>query len=196
LNLDRLDVLIVTLCVGGSNFIWLPVMGALSDRIGRRPMLIAFAIGAAIAAYPLMSWLAHRPSFGRLLAVELMLSVLYCGYNGPMVARLAEIMPLEVRVAGFAVAYSLATAVFGGFTLAINQYAIHLTGNPAMPGVWLAVSALSALSAALVLRSAVERNGPRDGTPDISSVNGGVSNKASNGTSEGAARTAATQTPV
>jgi len=49
------------------------------------------------------------------------------------------------------VAYSLATAVFGGFTPAISTYLIHVTGNPAMPGVWLSFAANCGLIAAVVL---------------------------------------------
>jgi MFS transporter, MHS family, citrate/tricarballylate:H+ symporter len=61
LRLSSTDSLIVTLCVGLSNFIWLPVMGALSDRIGRRPILITFTILALLTAYPAMLWLTSAP---------------------------------------------------------------------------------------------------------------------------------------
>jgi hypothetical protein len=68
-----------------------------------------------------------------------------------MIPYLAEIMPLEVRTTGFALAFSLATAVFGGFTPAISTYLIHITGNPAMPAVWLSIAALCGLVATLVV---------------------------------------------
>jgi hypothetical protein len=61
LRLSSTDSLIVTLCVGLSNFIWLPVMGALSDRIGRRPILITFTILALLTAYTAMLWLTSAP---------------------------------------------------------------------------------------------------------------------------------------
>src|SRR6202158_246627 len=70
LHLSNMDSLIVTLCVGASNLFWLPVMGALSDRIGRRPLLFAFAILMLVTAYPSMLWLVREPSFTRLLTVE------------------------------------------------------------------------------------------------------------------------------
>src|SRR2546430_11418614 len=56
-----------------------------------------------------------------------------------MVVFLTEIMPMSVRTTGFALAYSLATAVFGGFTPAISTYLIHFTGNRAVPGLWLSL---------------------------------------------------------
>jgi MFS family permease len=152
LKLSSLDAFVVTLCVGGSNLVWLPVMGALSDRVGRRPLLLA-CTGLMIAtAYPAMRWLAAEPSFLRLLAVELWLSFLYASYNGAMVVFLTEIIPARVRASGFSLAYSLATALFGGFTPAICQGLIHQTGDRAMPGVWLSAAALLGLIAALTAR--------------------------------------------
>ena len=152
LHLASRDSLIVTLCVGASNLFWLPVMGALSDRVGRRPLLIVFTILMLVTAYPAMLWLVGEPSFSRLLTVELWLSFLYGSYNGAMVVFLTEIMPIDVRTSGFSLAYSLATAIFGGFTPAISTYLIHLTGNRAIPGLWLSFAAACGLVAALLAR--------------------------------------------
>ncbi len=152
LHLANLDTLIVTLCVGASNLFWLPVMGALSDSIGRRPILFVFTILMLATAYPAMLWLVREPSFTRLLTVELWLSFIFGSYNGAMVVFLAEIMPVDVRTSGFSLAYSLATAVFGGFTPAISTYLIHLTGNRAIPGLWLSLAAVCGLVAALLAR--------------------------------------------
>lgn len=164
LKLTPMTNLVVTLCVGLSNFILLPIMGALSDKVGRRPQLITCSLLALLTAYPALSWLVAAPSFERLLAVELWLSLVYAGYNGAMVVYVTEIMPPAVRTAGFSIAYSLATAVLGGFTPAISTYLIHLTGNKAMPGVWLSGAAAIGLTAAVILsvmgrRSVRERFG-------------------------------------
>ncbi|WP_095095418.1 MFS transporter [Pseudomonas sp. Irchel 3A5] len=151
LHLSDLDSLIVTVFVGISNFIWLPVMGALSDRIGRKPLLVAATVLAIATAYPALSWLVANPSFGNLLMVELWLSFLYGSYNGAMVVALTEIMPVEVRTTGFSLAYSLATATFGGFTPAACTYLIHALDNKAAPGIWLTGAAVLGLVATLVL---------------------------------------------
>jgi MFS family permease len=145
LHLTAMDGLLVTLCVGASNLFWLPIMGALSDRVGRRPLLFACTILMLVSAYPAMLWLVHDASFGRLLSVELWLSFIYGSYNGAMVVFLTEIMPADVRTSGFALAYSLATAVFGGFTPAISTYLMHATNNLAVPGLWLSAAALIGL---------------------------------------------------
>jgi len=152
LHLASMDSLIVTLCVGASNLFWLPVMGALSDRIGRRPLLLVFTILMLATAYPVMLWLVREPSFARLLAVELWLSFIFGSYNGAMVVFLTEIMPIDVRTSGFSLAYSLATAIFGGFTPAISTYLIHLTGNRAVPGLWLSLAAACGFVASLLAK--------------------------------------------
>ncbi len=156
LHLASRDSLVVTMCVGASNLLWLPIMGALSDRVGRKPLLIGCTVLALITAFPAMFWLVSAPSFGRLLSVELWLSFLFGSYNGAMVAFLTEIMPIDVRTSGFALAYSLATAIFGGFTPAISTYLIHITGDRAMPGVWLSFAAACGLLASLLAKPAGE----------------------------------------
>jgi metabolite-proton symporter len=150
LHLSSVDSLWVTLCVAASNLLWLPVMGALSDRVGRKPLLLACTLALLLSAYPVMLWLTAAPSFSRLLLTELWLSFLYASYNGAMVVFLTELMPASVRTTGFALAYSLATAIFGGFTPAISTYLIHTTHNPAVPGLWLSFAALCGLGAALL----------------------------------------------
>jgi len=151
LKLSTESALIVTFCVGISNFIWLPIMGALSDRIGRRPLLIVFTVLTILTAYPAMAWLVADASFTKMLIVELWLSFLYASYNGAMVVALTEVMPVDVRTAGFSLAYSLATAIFGGFTPAIATGLIELTHNKAAPGLWMSFAAVCGLIATLVL---------------------------------------------
>ena len=163
LHLASRDSLLVTLCVGASNLLWLPIMGSLSDRVGRRPLLICFTILMLATAYPAMLWLVGAPSFGRLLTVELWLSFLYGSYNGAMVVCLTEIMPVDVRTSGFSLAYSLATAIFGGFTPAISTYLIHVTGNKAIPGAWLSFAAACGLTAVLLVGTQGDRT--RDHMP-------------------------------
>ena len=150
LKLSSIDALVVTVFIGLSNLVWLPLSGAISDRIGRRPVLLFFTILTILTAYPAVQWLVADPSFLRLLGVEMWLSFLYGSYNGAMVVALTEVMPVEVRTTGFSLAYSLATTI-GGFTPAISTYLIHVTGNKAAPGAWMSVAAVCGLIATLVL---------------------------------------------
>jgi MHS family citrate/tricarballylate:H+ symporter-like MFS transporter len=152
LHLDPVSVMIVTLCVGLSNFFWLPVGGAISDRIGRRPLLFIIPSLALLTAYPLMAWLVAAPSFAKLLAVELWLSFIFGVYNGSMIPMLAEMMPQKVRTTGFALAFVTATAIFGGFTPFVSTYLIRYTGNSAAPALWLSLAAAISLLAAVLGR--------------------------------------------
>jgi len=151
LKLSVSDSLIVTFCVGISNFIWLPVSGAISDRIGRKPILIFVSVLAAVTAYPALAWLVAAPSFARMLTVLLWFSFFFGAYNGAMVVALTEVMPQEIRVAGFSLAFSLATALFGGFTPMISTWLIHESGNNASPAWWMIIAAVCGLSATLLL---------------------------------------------
>jgi hypothetical protein len=72
-----------------------------------------------------------------------------------MIPFLTEMMPPRVKTSGFSIAFSFATAVFGGMTLAVCTYLIHATGNSAMPGAWLSVSAALAPASTLVAQSFV-----------------------------------------
>lgn len=150
LHLTSRQSLLVTFAVGMSNFFWLPTGGALSDIFGRRPLLILITVTAILTSYPAMLWLVSDPSTTRLLIVELWLSMFFGVYNGAMIPHLAEIMPPEIRTSGFSLAFSLATAVFGGFTPFVCTYLIHTTNNRAMPALWLSFAALCGLVAAIL----------------------------------------------
>jgi len=151
LKLSTRDSLLVTLAVGLSNLFWLPIMGALSDRIGRWPIMLAATALAVVTAYPAMRWLVDEPSLGRMVSVELWLSFLYASYNGATIVALTEVVPARIRTAGFSLAYSLATALFGGFTPLVCTWLIEETGNRAAPGLWMTVAALASLVATILV---------------------------------------------
>ena len=158
LHLARRQNFLVTFSVGVSNFLLVPVMGALSDKVGRRPQLAACGIAALLTAAPLYIWLVRAPSAGKLLFVELWFSLIFAACSGAMVPFLTEIMPASVRTTGYSLAFSLATAVFGGFTPAISTALIGLTGSRAMPALWLSFAALLVLIAVALLKSVPEES--------------------------------------
>jgi MHS family citrate/tricarballylate:H+ symporter-like MFS transporter len=153
LKLSTTTSMLVTLIVGFSNFITVPSGGAASDKFGRRRMLAIFSIVGLVTAYPALLWLVSAPSFGRLVVVAVWFSIIFGGYNGSMVALLTEIMPAKIRASGFSLAFSLAAGLFGGFTPAVSTYLIHVTGNRAMPGLWVSFAALLGLIATVMIKT-------------------------------------------
>ena len=151
LKLSSADALLVTLLVAVTNFIWNPVGGALSDRIGRKPVLITIATLALLTAYPALSWLVSAPSFGKMLAVEMMFSFYFGMYSGTMLGALVEIVPAHVRTTCFSLAFALAAALFGTFTPFAATWLIEKTGDKASPGFWLMFAAVLGIIAALTV---------------------------------------------
>ena len=147
LKLSEFDSLLVTVCVAVTNFIWLPIGGAVSDRIGRRPVLLTIAILALATTYPALRWLVANPNFGNMLAVELLFSFYFGIYNGAMVAALTEIVPAHIRTTCFSLAFSLAAALFGTFTPLASTFLIKASDNQASPGFWLMFAAYCSIMA-------------------------------------------------
>ena len=151
LHLSAQDSLLVTLLVAVTNFIWNPVGGARSDRIGRKPVLMAIAGLSFVTAYPALHWLTAAPSFGKLLAVGMMFSLYFGVYSGTMLGALVEIVPAHVRTTCFSLAFALAAELFGTFTPYAALRLTAMTGDKASPGFWLMAAAASGFIAAAVI---------------------------------------------
>ncbi|MFE7120348.1 MFS transporter [Streptomyces sp. NPDC057654] len=91
-----------------------PVAGALSDRIGRRPLLITFAVGSTFLTVPIMTLLKHAGSFWPALGLALLALVIVTGYTSINACVKAELFPTGVRALGVALPYAIANALFGG----------------------------------------------------------------------------------
>jgi len=152
LRLDPLGNFTVALGVGTASFILLPVFGALSDRVGRWPLLIGAPLLILATAYPAMSWLVAAPSFSRLLVVEFWLAILYAMYAGALVPFVVELMPAKVRSSGYAIILSFANGIFGTFTPFIVTALISMTDNRASPALWLSAAAAVSLVGAVSAR--------------------------------------------
>jgi MHS family citrate/tricarballylate:H+ symporter-like MFS transporter len=151
LKLSNQDALVVTLLVAVTNFIWNPVGGALSDRIGRKPVLLAIACLSLVTAYPALHWLIVAPTFGKMLSVEMMFSLYFGVYSGTMLGALVEVVPAHVRTTCFSLAFALAAGLFGTFTPFASTWLIEHTGDKASPGYWLMCAATLGIIAALTI---------------------------------------------
>lgn len=151
LHLSASDSLLTSFAVGLVALFAVPAMGALSDRIGRRPLLIAATILAMATSYPVLLWLVSNITFYHLVLAEIWFALLYAMYNGAAMVTLTEIMPARVRTVSLAFAFSVAVALFGGFTPMISTWLIHTTTDKASPGYWLTFAALCGICATLML---------------------------------------------
>src|ERR1700761_1196724 len=151
LKLSASDTLLVTLLVAVTNFIWNPVGGAVSDRIGRKPVLLTIAVLALVTAYPALSWLAAAPTVGKMLAVAMMFSFYFGVYSGTMLGCLVEIVPAHVRTTCFSIAFALAAGLFGTATPFVATNLIAWTSDKASPAYWLMFGAALGIIAALTV---------------------------------------------
>lgn len=121
-----------------------PLAGILSDRIGRKPLLIIFAGAFALGIVPALALIRSGPSFGGYLTVSLLGMVLLSGFTSISAAINAEIIPGHVRAAGIGFPYSLTVALFGGTAPFIGTWMAD-AGRPELFGWWVAVLCVASL---------------------------------------------------
>ncbi|RSK33163.1 MFS transporter [Hymenobacter metallilatus] len=91
-----------------------PLLGALSDRVGRRPVLLFFGIGATLLTVPLLTALARAQGLGEAFGLLLLAMLVISGYTSINAVVKAELFPTEIRALGVGLPYALTVAVFGG----------------------------------------------------------------------------------
>ena len=121
-----------------------PVMGALSDRIGRRPLFIASCAGTIVLAYPLFL-LASTGVPAYAFVAQLILVLLLALYAGPGPAVYCELFPTSIRYTALSVGYNIPVAIFGGFAPFIATWLIQSTGNPLSPAFYVIAASLGTL---------------------------------------------------
>jgi len=121
-----------------------PAFGALSDRVGRRPVLIGSATSAIILAYPLFL-LIDSGIFLIALACQLAFALIVGSYSGTSPSAMTELMPSRVRVTGTSLGYNLCMAIFGGTTPMIAVMLIKATGVNAAPAIYVILAAVVSL---------------------------------------------------
>lgn len=127
-----------------------PFTALISDRIGRRPMYLASAIGYALLSYPLFVLMA-RGGFASAVMGGLVFAAVNGLYSGCMGATMVELFPTRTRYTGVAIGYNLGQAVLGGTAPLVGTALIERTGNPLAPTFYLIGCALVAAAASLFI---------------------------------------------
>jgi MFS transporter, MHS family, proline/betaine transporter len=131
-----------------------PLTGALSDRIGRKPVLLALCLGSAalpITMFSLMAGSTHA------LAGAVVLAMLAGAVSAVGAVATAEQFPGEGRITGLALGATMATAIFGGLTPLAAQWLVVRTGWATAPGIMIAAVAICVLPVVLALRETARR---------------------------------------
>jgi MHS family proline/betaine transporter-like MFS transporter len=128
-----------------------PLTGGLSDRIGRKPVLVALCLGSAALPITMFSLMASSVQ-GQALAGAVILAMLAGAVSAVGAVATAEQFPGEGRITGLALGATMATAIFGGLTPLGAQWLVELTGWATAPGIMIAAVALCVLPVMLRLR--------------------------------------------
>ena len=123
--------------VGGTcMMIGAPIGGLLSDRLGRRPMMIVPLGLLLLLILPAFIWLAADPSVWRMALVEFVLSSILGLYAGVVGTAVADLFPVGVRATGMTIAYNVGVGTFGGFAPLIVTWLVATTGSPLAPAYY------------------------------------------------------------
>ncbi|QCY47902.1 MFS transporter [Glutamicibacter sp. V16R2B1] len=118
----------------------IPFAGSLSDKVGRKPMWYTSVIGLFVLALP-MFWLMGQ-SFAWAIVAFAVLGLLYIPQLATITATFPAMFPSQVRFAGFAITYNVATAIFGGTAAMANEALIDATGFLLIPAVYMMAACL------------------------------------------------------
>ncbi|MGQ0794402.1 MAG: MFS transporter [Deltaproteobacteria bacterium] len=128
-----------------------PVAGAISDRIGRKPPMIAGSLVIAVLSYPLFA-LMLKGNVLYDLAAQIIFALALAAVFAPYPAALVELFPSRVRMSAMSIGYNVGFAFLGGTTPLFAAYLIKETGNKAAPCVYIILSAVVSLLVFIKLR--------------------------------------------
>lgn len=133
----------------------IPIMGHLSDRIGRKPLMLVSTLGCIILTYPLFLLIASG-SFLWIILAEIIFCALIAMYAGPGVAAIVEIFPTKVRYSSLSIGYNISGALFGGTAPFLSTYLINQTGSYLSPAFYIIFA--SVVTSIIIWRMNFNRN--------------------------------------
>ncbi|QRF56085.1 MFS transporter [Variovorax paradoxus] len=140
------------------SFAFAPFVGLLSDRVGRKPLILWSRVFLVVLIYPGFLWLNASPTPAVLFIVLGVLSLGLVGQTVPGITMLPEMFPKAVRASGMSLVYSVGVALFGGFAPFISTWLLNATGSKLAPAWYLVVMTLVSLLGLLWLRDHTGRD--------------------------------------
>ena len=137
--------------------IFIPVMGKLSDRVGRKPLLLACCIAYIVVPYPVFKYLVGGASYTELILAQILFAVLISMFSGPGPAAIAEIFPTRTRSTWMTSGYALSVAIFGGFAPFIAVWLISTFNSPIAHSFYLIGAAIVSTIVIATLRETAHR---------------------------------------
>jgi MHS family proline/betaine transporter-like MFS transporter len=122
--------------------IFIPLMGWLSDKYGRKPLLLACCVAYIVLPYPIFAYLLGGASYTELILVQILFAILISMFSGPGPAAIAEIFPTRSRSTWMTSGYALAVAIFGGFAPFISVWLISTFNSPIAHSFYLIAAAI------------------------------------------------------
>ncbi|SDI43730.1 MFS transporter, MHS family, proline/betaine transporter [Arthrobacter subterraneus] len=133
----------------------IPPVGALSDRVGRKPLLLAAALGYTLLSVPAVMLLG-MPSLALQFLGLAVLGFLLVILVSSVSSTLPALFPTAVRYTGFAIAYNFSTAFFAGPSQTVANQLIETTGNQLVPGWYMALAGVVGLVSILCMRETAQ----------------------------------------
>ena len=140
--------------------ILIPPLGALSDRIGRKPLLITGALGFVLFTYPLFL-LLNSGSLGAAIGAHAGLAAIEAVFVSASLAAGAELFATRVRSSGYSVGYNVSVAMFGGTAPYVATWLVARTGNELAPALYVIAAAVVTLATVLTMRETAARPLPK-----------------------------------
>jgi MHS family proline/betaine transporter-like MFS transporter len=120
----------------------IPPFGALSDRVGRKPLLLVSCAFFALLTVPLFLVILGQPGFGVLILIQMLFDAAIALFSGAGPAAISEMFHTIGRSTWMTPAYALAVAIFGGFAPFIAAWLINATGSPLAPAFYVIAAAV------------------------------------------------------
>ncbi len=141
-----------TIVVGVSGLVFVLPGGALSDRIGRKPMMLIPGALLLISIFPVFYLIVHRRTTSTLLLGTAIMASLLSLYGCPIIIWLTESFPAAIRSGSLGIIYAFSIAIFGGTTQYAVTWLIKVTKNPLVPAWYWTVALVIGLAAVTLAR--------------------------------------------